>query len=333
MAIRTRITELLQIQHPIVLAPMGRVAGGALAAAVSNAGGLGLVGGGYGEPPWLRAELGIVVRETGGRPWGAGLISWNASPEALETILSHRPRVVMLSFGDASPFVSRIREAGALLMVQVHDVQAARRARDVGADVIVAQGTEAGGHSESRATLPLVPAVVDAVAPTPVLAAGGIADGRGLAAALALGAEGVLIGTAFCATDESLLHARAKVRLLHASGAETIRTRVFDIVRGYEWPAPYTGRALRNRFTERWHGRERELAAALDEERAAFSDAQQRGDTDAGLVWAGEGVDLVRETAPAADVVRRIARDAERRLEAIARMSTGVVPQPPARPS
>jgi nitronate monooxygenase len=332
MAIRTRVTELLRIAHPIVLAPMGRVSGGALAAAVSNAGALGLVGGGYGDVSWLRTELAIVVRECR-RPWGAGLISWHASAEALEAILSHRPPVVMLSFGDAAPFASRIKAAGALLVVQVHDVPAARAARDAGADVIVAQGAEAGGHGESRATLPLVPAVVDAVAPTPVLAAGGIADGRGLAAALALGAEGALIGTAFCATDESLLHARAKRRLLRASGADTIRTRVFDIVRGYDWPAPYTGRALRNRFTERWHGRERELVAAVDEERAAFFDAQERGDTDVGLVWAGEGVDLVREAAPAADVVRRIVREAEARLQAIARSSTAVDPWPTSGPS
>jgi nitronate monooxygenase len=223
----------------------------------------------------------------------------------------------MLSFGDASPFSSRIKAAGALLMVQVQDVDAARAARDAGADLIVAQGAEAGGHGATRGTLPLVPAVVDAVAPTPVLAAGGIADGRGLAAALALGAEGALIGTAFCATDESLMHARAKERLLAATGAETIRTRVFDIVRGYEWPAPYTGRALRNRFTERWHGHERELAEALDTEQPAYALARDRGDTETALVWAGEGVDLVRGTAPAAEVLGRIAAEAEDRIRAL----------------
>lgn len=320
MTIRTRLTELLDLQHPIVLAPMGRVAGGALAAAVSNAGGLGLVGGGYGELSWLQTELAVVTREAR-RPWGAGLISWHASEVALELILSHGPRVVMLSFGDAAPFISRIKAAGALVMVQVHDVQAARAARDAGADLVVAQGAEAGGHSATRGTLPLVPAVVDAVAPLPVLAAGGIADGRGLAAALALGAEGALIGTAFCATDEALMHPRAKERLLEASGAETIRTRVFDIVRGYDWPAPYTGRALRNEFTDRWHGHERELAAELDTEQPAFAEAQDRGDTETALVWAGEGVDLVRATAPAAEVLDRIAAEAEDRLRLLARLT------------
>jgi nitronate monooxygenase len=307
---------MLGLQHPVVLAPMGSVAGGALAAAVSNAGGLGLVGGGYGELHWLRTELGIVTRETR-QPWGAGLIAWHARSEALELILSHRPRVVMLSFGDASPFASMIKAAGALLMVQVHDVEAARLARDAGADLIVAQGAEAGGHGATRGTLPLVPAVVDAVAPTPVLAAGGIADGRGLAAALALGAEGSLIGTAFCATDEALTHPRAKDRLLKATGAQTIRTRVFDIVRGYDWPATYTGRALRNRFTERWHDHERELTAALDKEQPAYALAEDTGDSDTALVWAGEGVDLIRARASAADVLGRIAAEAEDRIRAL----------------
>lgn len=316
MSIQTRFTEMLDLQHPVVLAPMGSVAGGALAAAVSNAGGLGLVGGGYGELSWLRAELGIVKRETH-RPWGAGLISWYAGPEAVEAILSERPRVVMLSFGDTSPFAARIKAAGALLMVQVQDVQAARVARDAGADLIVAQGAEAGGHGKTRGTLPLVPAVVDAVAPTPVLAAGGIADGRGLAAALALGAEGALIGTAFCATDESLMHPRAKGKLVDADGAQTIRTRVVDIVRGYDWPAPYTARALRNRFTDRWHGHEEDLATALGTEQPAFAAAQGRGDTENGMVLAGEGLDLIHGTAPAAEVLGRIAAEAEDRIRAL----------------
>jgi nitronate monooxygenase len=304
------------MQHPVVLAPMGSVAGGALAAAVSNAGGLGLVGGGYGELSWLRTELGTASSATR-RPWGAGLIAWHAPPEALEAILTHQPRVVMLSFGDALPFAARIKAAGALLMVQVHDVEAARAARDAGADLIVAQGAEAGGHGATAGTLPLVPAVVDAVAPTPVIAAGGIADGRGLAAALALGAEGALIGTAFCASDEALLHPRAKERLVAATGAETVRTRVFDIVRGYDWPAPYTGRALRNRFTERWHGHERELAAALDAERPAYDAARDAGDVETALVWAGEGSDLVHATAPAAEILGRIVAEAEERLRAL----------------
>ncbi len=316
MALRTRFTDLVGIEHPIALAPMGGVAGAALAAAVSRAGGLGLVGGGYGDREWLRAELGRMSRADT-QPWGAGLITWHTTDEALEVVLAHEPRVVMLSFGDASRWIPRIQRTGALVMVQVQDVDAARRAREEGADVIVAQGTEAGGHGAVRGTLPLVPAVVDAVAPTPVLAAGGIADGRGLAAALALGAEGALVGTAFCATEEALLHERAKARLIAATGAETLRTRVFDIIRGYAWPPPFTGRALRNRFTDRWHGREDELSRAVVTEREAYATARDTGDTDTALVWAGEGVDLVRTTTPAAEVVCRIAAEAEGRLRAL----------------
>ena len=172
---------------------MGSVAGGRLAAAVSDAGALGLVGGGYGNPGWMRDELSIVRSETT-RPWGVGLITWHASQEIVELALSYEPYAFMMSFGDPRPFVPAIKEAGYTLICQVQDVEDARVAKAAGADIIVAQGTEAGGHGANRSTLPLVPAVVDAVVPTPVLAAGGIVDGRGLAAALMLGAQGALMG-------------------------------------------------------------------------------------------------------------------------------------------
>ncbi|MFD7496571.1 nitronate monooxygenase [Streptomyces sp. NPDC059832] len=166
---------------------MGGSAGGALAAAVSCGGGLGLLGGGGGERDWLARELPIVAGS--GRPWGVGFLSWAAGVGAVEQALEHGPRAVMLSFGDPSPFVERIRAAGAAVIVQVTDLEEARMAVDLGADVIVAQGTESGGHGarRGRATLPFVPVVADLAAPVPVLAAGGIADGRGVAAALVLG--------------------------------------------------------------------------------------------------------------------------------------------------
>ncbi len=189
MAIRTALTERLGLEYPIVLAPMGNVSGGRLAAAVSNAGGLGLVGGGYGDPDWMRREL-SVARTEAARPWGVGLITWHATAETVEFALRYEPHAFMLSFGDPRPYVPAIKAAGCALFCQVQSVEDARAAKAAGADVIIAQGTEAGGHGARRATLPLVPAVVDAVAPTPVLAAGGIVDGRGLAAALMLGAQG-----------------------------------------------------------------------------------------------------------------------------------------------
>jgi nitronate monooxygenase len=153
--------------------------------------------------------------------------------------------------------------------------------------------------------------VVDAAKPTPVLAAGGIVEGRGLAAALMLGAEGVLMGTRFYAATEASGHERAKERIVAAGGGNTQRTRVFDLVRGHEWPEAYTGRALRNTFLERWDGREEDLAAALDAELPAFQTAEREGNVDTAMVWAGEAVDLISDILPAAELVARIGAEAE----------------------
>jgi NAD(P)H-dependent flavin oxidoreductase YrpB (nitropropane dioxygenase family) len=183
VAIKTALTEAFGLKYPIVLAPMASVAGGHLAAEVSNSGGLGLVGGGYGDPDWLREELSLA-RDEARRPWGVGLITWCATRETVDLALGYEPNAFMLSFGDSSPYASVIKETGCKLICQVQDIEGALAAEAAGADFIVAQGTEAGGHgAEHASTLPLVPAVVDAVDATPVLAAGGIADGRGLAAA------------------------------------------------------------------------------------------------------------------------------------------------------
>jgi nitronate monooxygenase len=313
MAIRTALTEALGLEYPIVLAPMASVSGGRLAAAVSNAGGLGLVGGGYGDHAWLSDELSVAKAETA-RPWGVGLITWATTPETVQLALSYEPHTFMLSFGDPRPYVPAIKEAGCRLVCQVQDLEGARAAKAAGADVIVAQGTEAGGHGAARTTLPLIPAVVDAVAPTPVIAAGGITDGRGLAAALMLGAHGVLMGTRFYAATESLGHQRAKERIVAAKGEDTRRTRVFDVVRGHEWPEGYTGRALRNPFVERWDGREDDLTAALDTEGRAFQEAIREGDFDTAMVWAGEAVDLIAAVADAGELVRSIGTEAESSL-------------------
>ena len=311
----TALTEMFGLQHPIVLGPMGGVSGGQLAAAVSNAGGLGLVGGGYGDPAWLRTEL-SRVKEGTRRPWGVGLITWSIERSVFDLALSYRPDAFLLSFGDPRPYAAAIKSAGCKLICQVQDVEQARVAREAGADLIVAEGTEAGGHGGARATLPLVPAVVDAVAPTPVAAAGGIADGRGLAAALMLGAHGALIGTRFYASAEALGQDGAKKRIVAAHASETGRTCVFDIIRGYAWPPEYPGRALRNRFMERWHGREGALKAALETERAAYQAAAREGDFDTAVVWAGEAVDLIKSVDSAAELVARISAEAEAQLRA-----------------
>jgi nitronate monooxygenase len=313
MTIRTAITEAFDLDYPIVLAPMGWISGGRLATAVSNAGGLGLIGGAYGDPPWLRQELDLVRAATG-RQWGVGFITWHVDRESVDLALSYNPSAVFLSFGDPLKYASRIKAASCALICQIQEVEDARQAVAAGADVIVAQGSEAGGHGAVRATLPLVPAVVDAVAPVPVLAAGGIADGRGLAAALMLGAQGAVLGTRFFAAAEALGHERAQARILAAQASDTIRTRVFDPPRGFNWPEGITARALRNDFSDRWHGREAELAAALDVETETFARAARAADFDTAQVFAGEAVDLIDRVEPAAELVRRIGAEAERLL-------------------
>src|SRR4051812_27849098 len=258
--IETALTQLLGIEHPILLAPMGSAAGGRLAAAVTHAGGLGLIGSGYASTKAIKQEL----AEAGNARVGIGFILWalERNPAALDVALDAQPAAVMLSFGNPTPFTKRIREAGCKIISQVQTLAQAKEAADAGADIIIAQGRDAGGHSgTTRGTMGLVPAVVDAVAPIPVVAAGGIADGRGLAAALALGAAGVSMGTRFTASRESLWDHAMKSKTLAAGGDETMQTRVFDIVRGAPWPAIYPGRALRNAFSGEWHGREDDLAA------------------------------------------------------------------------
>lgn len=304
MDFETALTRLLDIQYPLLLAPMGGVAGGVLARAVTEAGGLGSIGVGYQGVDFIERELSLAKEAR----VGIGFITWDlaGSSERLDVALAHRPALLQLSFGDAAPFVSRIARAGVKLALQVQSVSDAKRAVDLGASIVIAQGTEAGGHGAARALFPLLPAIVDAVTPTPVVAAGGIADGRGLLAALALGASGVLIGTRFIAATEALAAAEAKAKVVTSSGDSTLRTRVFDIVRGLAWPEPYTGRALRNRFTHEWHGREAQLSAALDEESSRYAAAAERNDLETALVWAGEGVDLIRRIEPAAAIIQDI---------------------------
>ena len=319
--IRSPLTELFQLRYPIVLAPMGGAAGGELAAAVSNAGALGLVGGAYGNIRALTKELDLVKAKAR-RKWGVGLITWRADAEALGLALSYHPDAFFLSFGDPLKFARQIKEAGCILVCQVQDVDSALEAKKAGADLIVAQGTEAGGHGTlTRSTLPLVPAIVDAVAPTPVAAAGGIADGRGVAAALALGAAGAVIGTRFCATQESLLPPAAKERLLHSKSGDTIRTRLFDEVAGLEWPAQFNGRALKNRFEETWKGRGAE-AKSNPSVVEAYREAQRSGDFDTAPIWAGESLDLFSDLPPAGELVQQIGEDAANQIRRLARLAT-----------
>ncbi len=316
--IETALTRLLGIEHPILLAPMGSAAGGKLAAAVTHAGGLGLVGSGYASTTAIKKEL----AEAGNARVGIGFILWalDRNPAALDAALDARPAAVMLSFGDPAPYTGRIRDAGCKIICQVQTLAQAKDAADAGADIIIAQGRDAGGHSgTTRGTIGLVPAVVDAVAPIPVVAAGGIADGRGLAAALALGAAGISMGTRFTATRESLWDSRMKAAALAAGGDQTQQTRVFDIVRGAPWPAIYPGRALGNEFSAKWHGREDDLAAGQAEAEQAYL-ATAPDDFSNRVVWAGESVDLVNDIPSAAELIERIVAQAADTLRQGARL-------------
>jgi nitronate monooxygenase len=312
MALRTRLTERLGIRHPILQAPMGSTAGGALAAAVSAAGGLGLIGGGMARREWLEPQL----LAAGNQRVGCGFITWGLvqRPEALDLALAHAPATVMFSFGDATPFIPKVKAAGIPVICQVQSVAMAREVLEQGADIIIAQGAEAGGHGAQRGTLPLVPAIVDAVkaagSDALVVAAGGIADGRGLAAALMLGADGVLIGTRFHASEESLVSAAAKAKITAGSGDATVRTNVFDIGLESPWPIYFTGRGLANRFSQTWHGREAELAAD-EAAKARYKAANAANDLETTVVWAGEAIDLIDQVEPAGAIVERIAAEAE----------------------
>ena len=313
--IETPFTRAFGLEHPIVSAPMARVAGGRLAAAVSAGGGLGLIGGGYCDAGWIGAE----IEAAGNTPVGMGLITWrlDKSPEVLDRVLEHRPRAVFLSFGDPLPYAETIRAAGAKLFCQVQNLAHARRAVEAGADVIVAQGTEAGGHGARRATMTLVPEVRDyletASPGAHLLAAGGIVDGRGLAAALMLGAEGVLCGTRFWASREALVPEGQMRMALASDGDATVRGGVIDAARGLDWPEGFDLRTMRNGFVEAWSGQVEALRAD-EAARADWTDAAERGDPEMAPPIVGEGIGMIHAAPGAAEIMVEMSREAERLL-------------------
>lgn len=322
MSLTTRLTNFFRIEHPILLAPMAMISGGRLAAAVTAAGGLGLIGGGYGDADWLRRELSLAE----GEKVGCGFITWSLArnPDLLDLVLAQQPATIMLSFGELRPFADRVRDAGVPLIAQVQTLEQARQALDVGAEIVAAQGGEAGGHGMSvRSTFTLVPEIVDIVAArspeTLVLAAGGVIDGRGLAAALALGADGALVGTRFWAAPEALVSPRAHQRVIEADGDDTFRTQVYDAVRQLDWPPEYNERALGNSFLDTWHGNEAQLSASLPEAIKTFQKAVAAEDFDAAAILVGEGVGLIHDVRPAADIVRDLVRGATDALSSIQR--------------
>ena len=321
MTLSSRFTRRFGLATPIALAPMALASGGALTAACAHAGALGLVGGGYGELDWTRREYSLAQELAGatGRI-GCGFIVWKLDQDAsaLDWVLDQRPRAVMLSFGDPRTYAQRIAAAGAELLFQVQRLEQVPLALEAGASVIVAQGGEAGGHSmnslNSRAIISFVPEAADWLAAnspaTLLLAAGGIADGRTLAAARVLGADGALIGSRLWATAECLAAAQAKEQAVATSGDGTARSSVFDILRRKNWPEPYDFRALRNALHRQWEHRLAELLASPEAARADYDAGVKAGDFSRAHVTVGEAVGLIRDLPPAAELIARMTKEA-----------------------
>ncbi len=324
----TRFTAAFGLTTPIALAPMALASGGALAAACAHAGALGLLGGGYGDLSWVQREHAVALSllPADAPRLGCGFITWKLDEDAsaLDWLLDqpHTPAALMLSFGDPRPYAARLAARGVPLICQIQQLAQLPHCLEAGAAVIVAQGAEAGGHGmnalNGRSTLSLVPELADALnAQSPdtlLLAAGGIADGRGLAAALMLGADGVLLGSRLWASQESLASGGAVQAALQASGDDTARSAVFDVLRRKNWPAPYDFRALRNALHRQWEDRIEALRAAPDAARAEYDAGVAAGDVNRAHVTVGEAVGLIQDAPPAAELLARITAQAARLL-------------------
>jgi nitronate monooxygenase len=320
VGVRTWLTERFDLSLPLVGAPMFGVGAGRLAAAISGAGGLGMVGvGGTSTAPWVADECLVAAAED--RPYGVGLMAWALDRDVapFNATLHARPALVSIGFGDYEKYIAPLQAAGIVVATQAGNLAEARAAERAGVDVIVARGGEGGGHGRNDvATLVLLQEVLDAVA-VPVLAAGGIATARGLAAALAAGAAGAWVGTAFVACEEADTSDAASERLLAAADTDTAYGRVFDVGQRLAWPPEFGGRALRNGFFDTWDGHEDELA---DDEQAVgeLAAAKAAGDFDAAYIYTGQGVGLLTARQPAAAIVAEFARAGELLAGAAARV-------------
>jgi NAD(P)H-dependent flavin oxidoreductase YrpB (nitropropane dioxygenase family) len=299
------------------------LSGPELVAAVSNAGGLGILQAQLHPPPRFREEI-RRVRALTAKPFGVNLILHFPVEDQVTVCLEERVPVLSLFWGDPTPYVARAHAAGVKVFHQVGSVPEAQRAAAAGVDVIIAQGVEAGGHVAGEvSTLALVPRVVDAVAPRPVVAAGGIADARGVVAVLALGAQAAVLGTRFLASAESRAHRHYKQRVLAADEADTVRTILF----GHGWPnAPH--RTLRTAFVQQWLGQEGRGQESRPDEPVVGEtviggqpmpvmrfmgfppNVDARGDIDSMDLLAGQSVGLVREVKPAGQIVRELVEEA-----------------------
>jgi NAD(P)H-dependent flavin oxidoreductase YrpB (nitropropane dioxygenase family) len=314
--IRTRFCELFGVDHPVALGGMGSIFAPPLVAAVSEAGALGALGC-HGLPAdRIRAAVAEIRKRTQ-KPFALNFLLFVIEEEPFAAALAEKPAAIAFAWprGDQEikPYIDRAHAAGAKVTFMACDVAGAKRGAAAGADAIIAQGTEGGGHVGWMASSVFTPMAVDAVAPVPVLAAGGVADGRGLAAALAYGADGVLLGTRFLASVESPLHENFKRAIVDSDGHDTMLTEIPDVAARLVWPGAMS-RSRRNRFLDRWVGREWALRQNVAEAQAAIAEARRTGDTDEAPLSFGQDAGLIRDIAPAAEIVRRIVADAERIL-------------------
>ena len=310
--LNTPLCELLGIRVPIIQAGMSVFTSPRLAAEVSNAGGLGSLGAWQRPPEQLRRDLDELQNATD-RPVAVNHVVPALDPRGFELTLGHAPAVVSFALDDAGDLMERVHEVGSLVMQQVTTVRQAEAAAEHGADVIIAQGQESGGYGGTVATMALVPQVVDAVAPIPVVAAGGVADGRGLAAVLMLGAVGANLGTRFLASTEAPVGERWKRAILDAPSEVWVQLDFWnDVV-----PSPGSEgygtrlRALRTEFTDRWRERAEEARVDPGVVLAELDDAEDSGRLEELLVAGGQSAGLISRLLPAAEIVRTIATDAE----------------------
>lgn len=313
--LHTYLTTSWGLRYPIIGAPMAYVGRGRLARAVSQAGGLGMIGIGSTESVEFLAREAAIARGTEQGRFGIGMHAWamERRPDLLDAAIEANPFLISLSFGSPAPYVERLHQHGIFLATQVNARAEAMQAARAGVDLIVVQGTEAGGHVTGQvSTLPLLQAVLDAVQ-VPVLVAGGIASPRGVAAALAAGADGVWVGTCLLASPECENTEQARARIVQAQETDTILTRAFDVAQGLAWPPQYPGRALHNRFTEQWHAHIDALPQA-SAARQQLAEAIAAKNYDLAYIYAGEAVGLVKREQPAADVIRQLGDGAERLL-------------------
>jgi nitronate monooxygenase len=320
--IHTRLTELFDLDYPIMSAPMSMHSGGTLAAAVCKAGGLGSFGAtNIAGADWVRDQIRYVRKQTD-RPFAVGFVAHFMSffEAHFEVALKERVPAMAFSFGDCSECIGRAKEAGATVICQIQKFEQGKQALAAGADILVAQGNEAGGHTGTMALLPLLAQVVEAHPEVPVLAAGGIASGRSLAAVLAAGAEGAWVGTAFLATPEAIEISEAYKQIIVNGGAEdttytsifdTIETRFFNIP---DWLPGIAARLYRNELVKEWEGRESRLAEHLEDVLPRYSDARERRDPEMTAVYMGQSASFVNSIRPAGEVLASLCNDAEKVL-------------------